>query len=320
MRCRDAVELADARPSDQLRVETSHEVLQHVAECPRCRRELEMRRRLRSALQRAFAASPELQPRREFLETLPDRVCGAGTRWRLTARAAAIAGLAAVLLLAAAAGSVWLRSVQAARYARLAAGDHENCAVRFGLGERPISLEEAARRFDSGLSGAGRRRADGGGAGRIRSPRRRRPPLVRVRRPALRTPGAERRPDPRVRARRSRSARRPARARPHDRRLQRRRGPCRRSRDVRGVALERRRDPRHSGGGLGSDRSRPGRRLAAARILAARSFGSSGAPHVSVGTGAGFSPPRLTSFQHARPLLAVIAVNTRLPRWRTACS
>ena len=32
--------------------------------------------------------------------------------------------------------------------ARNAAGDHQNCAVKFNLAERPISLEGAARRYD----------------------------------------------------------------------------------------------------------------------------------------------------------------------------
>src|SRR5213079_957299 len=33
--------------------------------------------------------------------------------------------------------------------AALAAGDHQNCVVKFALAERPISLEEAAARFDA---------------------------------------------------------------------------------------------------------------------------------------------------------------------------
>jgi hypothetical protein len=33
--------------------------------------------------------------------------------------------------------------------ARAAAGDHQNCAVKFNLAERPISLEEAGRRYGS---------------------------------------------------------------------------------------------------------------------------------------------------------------------------
>src|SRR5207344_2505810 len=39
-----------------------------------------------------------------------------------------------------------------AELARSAAGDHQNCALRFNLAERPISLEEAARRYDAAFA------------------------------------------------------------------------------------------------------------------------------------------------------------------------
>jgi hypothetical protein len=59
------------------------------------------------------------------------------------------AAAAAVALLG---GGLFARdTVRRSRLATLAAGaagDHQNCAIKFNLAERPISLEEAARRYD----------------------------------------------------------------------------------------------------------------------------------------------------------------------------
>jgi hypothetical protein len=58
--------------------------------------------------------------------------------------------LAAGVALAAGGGVFVRRSGSRSRLASLAreaAGDHQNCAVRFNLAERPIPLEEAARRY-----------------------------------------------------------------------------------------------------------------------------------------------------------------------------
>jgi hypothetical protein len=58
--------------------------------------------------------------------------------------------LAAGLALAAG-GGVFVRHSNSrsrlATLAREAAGDHQNCAVKFNLGERPIRLEDAGRRY-----------------------------------------------------------------------------------------------------------------------------------------------------------------------------
>ena len=58
--------------------------------------------------------------------------------------------LAAGLVLAAGGGLFVRHSSSRSRLALLAreaAGDHQNCAVKFNLSERPIPLEEAARRY-----------------------------------------------------------------------------------------------------------------------------------------------------------------------------
>lgn len=54
----------------------------------------------------------------------------------------------AASLLIMAGGSAYLWRERISEVARLAAGDHQNCAVRFALREKPISLKEAAERFD----------------------------------------------------------------------------------------------------------------------------------------------------------------------------
>jgi hypothetical protein len=43
----------------------------------------------------------------------------------------------------------WLSASSLAALARLAVGDHENCALTFRLAERPITLEQAAQEYDA---------------------------------------------------------------------------------------------------------------------------------------------------------------------------
>ena len=61
-------------------------------------------------------------------------------------------GAAAAAIVTAVSGGLFARSAvhrsRLSALARNAAGDHQNCAIKFNLAERPISLEEAARRYD----------------------------------------------------------------------------------------------------------------------------------------------------------------------------
>jgi anti-sigma factor RsiW len=153
MECRDVRELADSFLSEQILVETTHDILRHLAQCPSCRAEIESRRRLRSALHGAFERSAELRPSPEFLASIGQRVREQESRHRRwTGWRTALAIAATVLLVFGGAfgGREWLGASRFAALARAAAGDHQNCAVRFRLKERPISLEEAAQRFDPG--------------------------------------------------------------------------------------------------------------------------------------------------------------------------
>jgi hypothetical protein len=151
MQCRDVRELADSFLSEQLLVETTHEILQHLAGCPSCRGEIESRRRLRSAIRGAFERAPDLRASPAFLASIEHRLRERHSRrqppraWRTLLAIAASLVLASGIVFA---GREWIGASRFATLVRAAAGDHQNCAVRFTLNERPVSLEEAARRFD----------------------------------------------------------------------------------------------------------------------------------------------------------------------------
>jgi anti-sigma factor RsiW len=151
MDCREVRELADSFLSEQLLVETTHDILRHVAQCPSCRAEIESRRRLRTAIRGAFERAPDLRPSPEFLASIGQRVREQGERRRPTHTRRNMLAIAASLLLVSGVGfggRAWLGASRFAGLVRAAAGDHQNCAIRFTLKEQPISLEEAAQRFD----------------------------------------------------------------------------------------------------------------------------------------------------------------------------
>ena len=70
MQCRDVRELADSFLSEQLLVETNHELLRHLETCPDCRADIAGRRALRDGLRAAFARAEDLRPRPEFAAEL----------------------------------------------------------------------------------------------------------------------------------------------------------------------------------------------------------------------------------------------------------
>ena len=161
--CRDTRELGDAFLSDQLLVETTHDIVKHLETCPACREEINARRTLRAQLQSAIGRSPELAPRPEFIDGLAARLRvqaapAVSTAPPVITRRAWLESwwAAAAAVLALIGGGLFARdTVRRSRLATLAAtaaGDHQNCAIKFNLSERPISLEEAARRYDAALA------------------------------------------------------------------------------------------------------------------------------------------------------------------------
>jgi anti-sigma factor RsiW len=159
MQCRDVRELADSFLSEQLLVETNHELLRHLETCPDCRADIAGRRAMRDGLRAAFSRAEELRPRAEFATELLATLRLSQPGIAISQPAVEISrrsvlqswwALAAGLVLAAGGGLVVRHSNHRSRLgalAREAAGDHQNCAVKFRLAERPIQLEEAGRRY-----------------------------------------------------------------------------------------------------------------------------------------------------------------------------
>ena len=152
MQCRDVRELADSFLSEQLLVETNHELLRHLETCPDCRVEIAGRRAIRDRLRSAFARAEDLRPRSEFTAELLARLRPAQPATDISRRSVLQSwwALAAGVALAAGGGLFVRHSSSRSRLgmlARDAAGDHQNCAVRFNLAERPIPLEDAGRRY-----------------------------------------------------------------------------------------------------------------------------------------------------------------------------
>src|SRR5688572_20273243 len=128
MQCREVHDLADSFLSEQLLVETNHEVLRHLEGCPECRAELESRRALRAAIQRAFMNAETLRMRAGFARDITASLRALGRGAGRFSRVWRIAAAAAVMAIAAAAGLFLLFGADHA-IARDAVGDHLNCAV-----------------------------------------------------------------------------------------------------------------------------------------------------------------------------------------------
>jgi hypothetical protein len=151
MECRDVRPLTEAYLSEQLMIETMQAIVAHLARCSACRAEVDGLRRLRAATRAAVAGSADLDARPEFLATLGARVQADAARRGPAARPRRIwLAIAAGLLLTVAAGAGWRQWSITSLTALLeaAVGDHRFCALTFKLAEAPITLEEAARRYD----------------------------------------------------------------------------------------------------------------------------------------------------------------------------
>jgi hypothetical protein len=156
MECREVRALADGFLSDQLLVETTQDIVHHLETCATCREELAARRLLRRRLQTAFATTLDLAPDPDLIGRLAARL-EPRARPVVTRRAwLRTWGAAAASVIAMLGGAFVARG--AAHRARLrtlgqsAVADHRLCAVKFRLPERPISLTEAARKYDAALA------------------------------------------------------------------------------------------------------------------------------------------------------------------------
>src|SRR5262249_35121611 len=118
MDCHEFRKLADSYLSNELIVETNHEVISHLEQCSNCRRELSARREVRSKLRNAFINSPANRLRTEFANELSSQLRDAALengsassvlRPSTIVRRTAWLALAACLLLAAVISLVLLR-------------------------------------------------------------------------------------------------------------------------------------------------------------------------------------------------------------------
>ena len=187
MDCQEFRRLIDSYLGDELLIETNHDVLRHLENCRDCRDQLGLRRELRERLRNVFRTQHNAQIPPAFAVRLRAKLEETALRpsvWqRLVAgnfaglRAAAF-GLACLLVIAFGGYLLVNRSKNdiaantiptagqnetliEANKTRLAdavkvawkelsdqaIGDHKNCVVKFDLEERPITLDEAAKRF-----------------------------------------------------------------------------------------------------------------------------------------------------------------------------
>jgi hypothetical protein len=122
--CQHVREVMDSYLSEELSVETNHDVLRHVGECHECAAELKRRQRLRGLLSQTLDVAVDSERASARIAQAVDR------EQRSWGRAARLAGVAAVLI-AAVAGAYWAgRTVDAAAYDDSAA-DHITCALAY---------------------------------------------------------------------------------------------------------------------------------------------------------------------------------------------
>jgi hypothetical protein len=182
MQCRDFREVADSYLSNELLVETNHDMIVHLEACAECRRELAARRELRATLRASFAGEENLRIRQQFADGLSTelRIKAMTKVTSLISRRLAWMAIAACLLVASAVGLVamWQRQrakapaqdgaakekpvdvqppvaatsldteMVLAKMAEVAAGDHRDCAINHRLPDRPIDLDEAGHKYD----------------------------------------------------------------------------------------------------------------------------------------------------------------------------
>lgn len=159
MQCGDVRDLLDSFLSEELLVETTHEILRHIERCPTCGGELEARRGLRATVRTAISRSEDLRPRPEFIQSLSADLQAMALRpssvW--AGRRPWLAVAAAVTLVVAIGFAVQMQVNASAlvALARDAAGDHIDCAEQSRLADRPVSLEEAGPQYDARFGALG---------------------------------------------------------------------------------------------------------------------------------------------------------------------
>jgi anti-sigma factor RsiW len=157
MQCSDFREIADSYLSDELLIETNHDVIRHLDSCGECRSELAARRQLRYELRTKFNQTPELRVPDSFSDSLRIQLRQqALQRPGVVIPRIAYVGIAATLLIAVGLGFLAVERWRAgqresAAWASLtnsATADHRECALEHKLRGTIISLVEAGRVYD----------------------------------------------------------------------------------------------------------------------------------------------------------------------------
>ena len=157
MQCDDFREIADSYLSDELLIETNHDVIRHLETCAGCRLELASRRQLRHQLRTQFNQASDLQMPDGFANNIRLQLRDQALRRpRVVIPRMAYVGIAASLLIAIALGFTALQRwrlnqrelVAWASLTESAAGDHRECALEHKLGPTIIDLKEAGRVYD----------------------------------------------------------------------------------------------------------------------------------------------------------------------------
>lgn len=163
MNCKELKAMMESYISDELLIETNHDVLRHLENCAACRSEMSSRRALKAQLKHAVIAesgsvidpffrsrlAAELKEtafRPNFIEKIGLRTLAVGLACLVLAFAGTLVWMNRGLF----AGNTDIAGAVRASWTELttlAVGDHENCAVSFHLKEAPISLDEAASKF-----------------------------------------------------------------------------------------------------------------------------------------------------------------------------
>lgn len=167
MKCLDFREIIDSYLCDELLTETNHEILRHLEECADCRGVIENRRILRSKIKSAVKNSPQFQMRDEFFNRLRvqlkrEAITVKAEKKSLWTRNTTWLAFAASLIFAVGLGFWFLpqpessfsadvalsnQEAQKISLADYAAGDHQNCAVKYNLAEEPVDIDLASARY-----------------------------------------------------------------------------------------------------------------------------------------------------------------------------
>ena len=170
MKCRDFHEIIDSYLSDELLTETNHNVLRHLEDCVDCREVIEARRAVRGRLKSAVSNSAQYQIDENFSRSLESQLkqtvfkpARAETsswfgrnNWIAVAAGLVLTFTLGFLLInfdgsviddVAARGDYSVANLAPENIVNIASGDHEYCAIRHKLDERPISLTEASAKY-----------------------------------------------------------------------------------------------------------------------------------------------------------------------------